>query len=83
MTGEHTYEVRLRGVASASLIESLCVDLEIHADTVLHGEIEDQSALHGLLARIRDIGLEIVDVRQLSHWPDHPPAVPGPSSPSG
>ena len=81
MTSE--YEVRLRGVASASLIEALCSDLEIDADTVLYGEFHDQAAFHGLLERIRDIALEIVDVHQVSHWPDQPPAAPGPSSPSG
>ena len=78
MTNE--YDVRLRGVASASLIEALCRELEIQADTVLYGEFQDQAAFHGLLERIRDIGLEIVDVRQVSHWPDQPPAAPGPSS---
>jgi hypothetical protein len=60
------YEVRVHGVASARLVESLCAGLDVKADTVLHGVIEDQAALHGLLARISDIGLEIVNVQQLS-----------------
>ena len=31
--------------------------------TVLRGEIQDQSALHGVLDRIRALGIEIVEVR--------------------
>ncbi len=33
--------------------------------TVLTGAVLDQSALHGLLARIRDLGLELEVVRRL------------------
>lgn len=67
-----TYEVRLHGATSVRVIESLCRDVDMEADTILHGTIQDQAALHGLLARIRDIGLVIVDIRQVSHWPDAP-----------
>ena len=70
------FEVRLHGVASVRLLEPLWADLDIEADTVLHGIIEDQAALHGLLARIRDIGLEIIDVHQVSSWQGPPPAPP-------
>ena len=73
------YEVRVHGVASERVLESLCADLDISADTVLYGHIEDQAALHGLLARIRDIGLEIVDVRRLPHGRSTPPADVGAS----
>ena len=56
------YEVRVHGIASVRLLESLCADVDMQADTVLHGVIQDQAALHGLLARISDLGLEIIDV---------------------
>jgi hypothetical protein len=62
----NAYEIRVHGVASVRLLESLCTDLDLKADTVLHGVMKDQAALHGLLARIRDINLEIVDLRQVS-----------------
>jgi hypothetical protein len=59
------YEVRLHGVVSARLLDTLCDDLDLRADTILAGEVRDQAALHGLLARIRDTGIELVDVRQV------------------
>jgi hypothetical protein len=34
------------------------------ADTVLTGEIRDQSQLYGLLDRVRDLGLELVSVQR-------------------
>lgn len=34
-------------------------------DTVLFGEVKDQSALHGLLDRIQERGLELIEVRRL------------------
>ena len=32
--------------------------------TTLRGEVQDQAALHGLLERIRDLGLELLNVQQ-------------------
>lgn len=34
-------------------------------DTVLYGEVRDQAALHGLLDRIQERGLELIEVRRL------------------
>lgn len=35
------------------------------AETVLHGEIVDQAALHGILDRVQALGLELIEVRRL------------------
>jgi hypothetical protein len=59
------YEIRVSGPMSQRLLDSLCVDFEMLTDTVLYGTLRDQAALHGLLDRIRDLGLELVDVRQV------------------
>jgi hypothetical protein len=32
---------------------------------VLHGEVADQAALHGILDRVQALGLELIEVRQL------------------
>jgi hypothetical protein len=65
----NSYEVRLQGVVSARILGSLSAGQEIRADTILHGDIQDQAALHGLLARISDLGLELVDVQRIQHDP--------------
>ena len=58
-------EVRVKGsvgrVLSAALEGEIA--LESRTETVLSGRITDQAELHSLLARIRDLGLDLVDVR--------------------
>ena len=61
----NVYEVRLHGIVSPRVLDSLCTELEMRADTVLHGVVQDQAALLGLLARISDLGLELVDLHQI------------------
>ncbi|WP_329000379.1 hypothetical protein OHA18_38840 [Kribbella sp. NBC_00709] len=41
--------------------------LRTHADgtTVIHGEVPDQAALHGLLHRLRDLGLPLLSVDRI------------------
>jgi hypothetical protein len=43
---------------------------------VLHGPVQDQAALHGLLDRIQSLGLELVEIRQLSASAHEAPAEP-------
>jgi len=64
-----TYEVTVRGRLSAALASEF-EQLQLVAtprapETVLHGWLEDQSALHGLLRRIEALGLDLVEVRQV------------------
>jgi hypothetical protein len=61
------YEIRIRGRVSDSLLASFDgLDAEIEpAETVLHGTHLDQAALHGVLERVRTLGLELVEVRQV------------------
>ena len=58
------YRIRVRGHLGpqwAAWFEGLCV-AETAGDTTLTGQLADQSALHGMLARVRDLGLELVSV---------------------
>jgi hypothetical protein len=62
------YEIRIRGSVRSSLLEEDFEGLERsveRVETVLHGPLADQAALHGLLARIEALGLELLEVRRL------------------
>ena len=64
------YEVRVLGRVGPPACQMLA-DFGVQvgpADTVLSGTL-DQAALHGLLARVRDLGLELVDVRRVVRTP--------------
>jgi hypothetical protein len=60
------YEITVRGRLGAALIDAFdgLNASPSGADTVLHGEIVDQSALYGVLERIDSLGLELLDVRR-------------------
>ena len=61
------YEIRGRGrVSEAALAALEGRDADVATtETVLHGPVEDQTELHGLLDRIQSLGLELVEVRRL------------------
>jgi hypothetical protein len=61
------YEVRLRGVVSGRVLDAFDTAMEVRVDTVLHGRLRDQAELHGLFARLNDLGLELIAVRQMQH----------------
>ena len=59
------YEIRIRGHLSARWAARFDgMSLSTHRDgtTVLRGLVLDQAALHGLLQRVRDLGLTLVSV---------------------
>jgi hypothetical protein len=62
------YEIRIRGHLSATLLEAFPgLQAEAQsAETVLTGELADQAALHGVLAQVEVLGLELLEVRRLS-----------------
>jgi hypothetical protein len=75
-----TYEIRLQGHLDArwaSRLEVACLDHQDDGTTFMRAISADQSALHGLLQRIRDLGLPLISVTRL------PPAPPSASPNEG
>jgi hypothetical protein len=61
------YELRVRGVLEphwSAWFEGLQVTSD-HRETTIAGPVTDQAALHGLLAKVRDLGLELLSVRRI------------------
>ena len=59
------YEIRLKGHLKARWVKwfnGLTIRLEDNGDTLLTGPVVDQAALHGLLKRVRDLGLPLLSV---------------------
>ena len=59
------YEIRLEGHLNdqwSDWFEGLTITLEKDGDTLLTGPVVDQAALHGLLRKVRDLGLPLVSV---------------------
>ena len=74
------YEIRLAGHLDAhwaTWFDGLAVSHQGDGTTVIRGSVADQSALHGLLQRVRDLGLPLVSVTRVeTDEPDSPPTIP-------
>jgi hypothetical protein len=76
------YAIRLKGHLDthwATWFDGLTLTHESDGTTLIRGQVTDQAALHGLLQKIRDLGLPLVSVTQVP--PDRPDSVP-PTSPT-
>lgn len=61
------YEIRIAGVLPAeALLDFDRLSASVHqVETVVHGPLQDQAALHGLLARLETFGVQVLEVRRL------------------
>ena len=62
------YEIRLRGRLDArwaAWFDGMTLTREGDGTTCIHGPVADQAALHGLLRRVRDLGLPLLSVTRL------------------
>ena len=62
------YEIRIRGALSDKVVAELADTLRAFAptETVLRGPVVDQAELRGVLARLQEVGCELLEARRLS-----------------
>lgn len=78
MSGPHdrepgSYELRVGRHLDdhwAEWFGSLALSREADGTTILRGPVADQAALHGLLIKIRDLGVTLISVRALDQTDD-------------
>jgi hypothetical protein len=59
------YQIRMKGHLGrhwSDWFEGMSITPEANGDTVLTGPVVDQAALHGVLKRVRDLGLPLLSV---------------------
>lgn len=62
------YEIRVEGLIDGLWAEwfgGMTITYENSSETMLVGELPDQTALHGVLERVRDLGLNLISVKRM------------------
>lgn len=63
------YEIKLKGILSdqwSDWFDGMAVHYDKQGNTLLRGVVVDQSELHGLLDKVRDLGLPLLSVALLT-----------------
>lgn len=63
------YEIRIKGLLAdrwAAQFEGMTLTREDNSDTRLTGSVVDQAALHGLLRKVRDLGMPLISVTRVT-----------------
>jgi hypothetical protein len=66
--GQAIYQIRVKGILNeqwSDWFDGLAIAPQACGETLLTGPVRDQAALHGLLAKVRDIGLPLLSVKRV------------------
>ncbi len=69
------YQIRIEGHLGQQWMDwfdGLTITLEENGDTLLTGPVIDQAALHGLLKKVRDLGMSLVSISRVQFNETHP-----------
>ena len=72
------YQIRLKGHLGrewTNWFGGLSITLEDNGETLLTGPVADQAALHGLLRKVRDVGMPLLSVMCIGAGPTARPGV--------
>lgn len=58
----------LLGSSSIAFFPEMVIRTEDCGETILTGAVADQAALHGILMRIRDLGLPLIEVKRMDDF---------------
>jgi hypothetical protein len=64
---EAVYQIRVQGLLDegwSAWLDGMTIIPQVHGETLITGPIRDQAALHGLLNKIRDLGLPLLYVER-------------------
>ncbi|HYI24647.1 MAG TPA: hypothetical protein VD767_04485 [Thermomicrobiales bacterium] len=70
------YQIRVKGHLGprwSDWFEDLTITPEENGDTLLTGPVVDQAALHGLLRKVRDLGLPLLSIIRIEASEDDAP----------
>jgi hypothetical protein len=68
------YQIRIKGHLSrqwTGWFGGLTITLEENGETLLTGPMIDQAALHGLLKKVRDLGMPLLSVNRVQYHETH------------
>jgi len=68
------YQIRIKGHLGrdwTDWFEGLSITLEDNGETLLTGPVIDQAALHGLLKKVRDVGMPLLSVIEVQFNENH------------
>ena len=70
------YQIRIKGHLGSQWADwfgGMTITLEDNGDTLLTGPVVDQAALHGLLKKVRDLGMPLIAVNRVETGPGTKP----------